>query len=217
MEIVLLGPPGAGKGTQADRLHTTLQLPHVASGDLFRENLQNQTELGNLAKGYMDKGQLVPDDVTIRMVGDRLEREDCVDGVILDGFPRTVAQAEGLDQLFKDLGRSLNGVLYIAVPDEVLIERLSSRWICRDCQTPFHTMFSPPSKSGICDNCGGELYQRDDDKPETVKARLTVFHEQTAPLIDYYEQSKLLHKVDGSGDIDSVFQALMEAVDRIKD
>ncbi len=204
MEIILLGPPGAGKGTQADQLHSYLQIPHVASGDLFRDNLQNQTELGMLAKVYMDKGQLVPDDGTIAMVKDRLQKEDCTPGVILDGFPRTVAQAEGLDLIFHDLDRSLNGVLYIAVPDDVLIDRISGRWICRDCQTPFHTTFSPPKVQGVCDACGGELYQRDDDKPETVKARLRVFHEQTAPLIQYYREKDLLIEIDGSGDIEAV-------------
>jgi len=216
MEIILLGPPGAGKGTQADQLHTYLQLPHVASGDLFRDNLHNQTELGVLAKGYMDKGQLVPDDVTIAMVKDRLQQDDCTAGVILDGFPRTVAQAEGLDAIFQSLGRSLNGVLYIAVPDDVLIDRLSGRWICRNCQTPFHTMFSPPEVGGVCDACGGELYQRDDDKPETVKARLRVFHEQTAPLIQYYKDKNILIEVDGSGDIEAVTAELKEAVDGLK-
>lgn len=216
MEIILLGPPGAGKGTQADQLHTYLQLPHVASGDLFRDNLHNQTELGMLAKGYMDKGQLVPDDVTIAMVKDRLQQDDCTAGVILDGFPRTVAQAEGLDVIFQSLGRSLNGVLYIAVPDDVLIDRLSGRWICRNCQTPFHTMFSPPEEGGVCDACGGELYQRDDDKPETVKARLRVFHEQTAPLIQYYKDKNVLIEVNGSGDIEAVTAELKEAVDGLK-
>ena len=213
MEIILLGPPGAGKGTQADQLHTYLKLPHVASGDLFRDNLHNQTELGILAKKYMDKGQLVPDDVTIAMVKDRLQRDDCTSGVILDGFPRTVTQAEGLDRIFQDLGRSLNGVLYIAVTDDVLIDRLSGRWICRECQTPFHTMFSPSEAEGVCDACGGELYQRDDDKPETVKARLHVFHEQTAPLIQYFKDKGALIEVDGSGDIETVTNELKKAVD----
>jgi adenylate kinase len=186
-------------------------LAHVASGDLFRENLKNETELGLLAKSYMDRGDLVPDDVTISMVQDRLRRPDCEKGVVLDGFPRTQGQAEGLDQMLAMLGRSLDGVLYIAVPDEELVARLSGRWICRSCQNPYHATFSPPAVPGVCDACGGQLYQRDDDKPETVRARLEVYHQQTAPLIDYYRQSGLLTEVDGSGDIDTVSASLLEA------
>jgi len=211
MYLVLLGPPGAGKGTQAERLEKELRLPHVASGDLFRENLRHETELGRLAKTYMDRGDLVPDDVTIAMVRERLQRPDCEQGVILDGFPRTQAQAEGLDDMLADMGRALDGVLYIAVPDEELVRRLSGRWICRQCQTPYHTLFSPPAQEGVCDACGGELYQRDDDRPETVRARLEVYHQQTAPLIDYYRQAGLLVEVDGSGDIESVGAALLQA------
>ena len=211
MYLVLLGPPGAGKGTQAERLEEALKLPHVASGDLFRENLKNETELGLLAKKYMDKGDLVPDDVTIAMVRDRLQRPDCDQGAILDGFPRTQAQAQALDRMLADMGRRLDGVLYIAVPDEELVRRLSGRWICRQCQTPYHTIFSPPAQEGVCDACGGELYQRDDDKPETVRARLKVYHQQTSPLIDYYRQAGLLVEVDGAGDIETVSTALLEA------
>ena len=211
MCLVLLGPPGAGKGTQAERLEKELRMPHVASGDLFRENLKNETELGLLAKEYMDKGALVPDDVTIAMVRQRLQRPDCDQGAILDGFPRTQAQAEGLDTMLAGMGRGLDGVLYIAVPDEELVRRLSGRWICRQCQTPYHTVFSPPATEGVCDACGGELYQRDDDKPETVRARLKVYHEQTSPLIDYYRQAGLLVETDGSGDIETVSAALLEA------
>jgi adenylate kinase len=183
----------------------------VASGDLFRENLGNETELGLLAKTYMDRGDLVPDDVTIAMVRDRLQRPDCEQGVVLDGFPRTQAQAEGLDSMLAGMGRALDGVLYIAVPNEVLVQRLSGRWICRSCQSPYHALFSPPAKAGVCDDCGGQLYQRDDDKPETVRARLEVYHRQTAPLIGYYTQAGLLTEVDGSGDIDTVGAALLEA------
>jgi len=211
MYLVLLGPPGAGKGTQAERLQEELKLPHVASGDLFRENLKNETELGLLAKKYMDKGDLVPDDVTIAMVRDRLQRPDCDQGAILDGFPRTQPQAESLDTMLADMGRQLGGVLYIAVPDEELVHRLSGRWICRQCQTPYHTMFNPPAKEGVCDACGGELYQRDDDKPETVRARLKVYNQQTSPLIDYYRQAGLLVEVDGAGDIETVSTVLLEA------
>lgn len=212
MNFVLLGPPGAGKGTQAERLHVALGLPHVASGDLFRENLQNQTELGMLAKQFMDQGNLVPDDVTIAMVRERLQQPDSEQGAILDGFPRTITQAKGLDDLLTQMGRKLNAVLYIAVPDDELIRRLSGRWICKQCQTPYHTLSNPPQREGTCDLCEGELYQRDDDKPETVRARLKVFHDQTAPLVDYYRRSELLIEVDGTGDIDSVSQALLKAV-----
>jgi len=215
MYLVLLGPPGAGKGTQAERLEEELELPHVASGDLFRENLKNETELGLLAKKYMDKGNLVPDDVTIAMVRDRLQRPDCDQGAILDGFPRTQAQAQGLDRMLTDVGRRLDGVLYIAVPDEELVRRLSGRWICRQCQTPYHTVFSPAAEEGVCDACDGELYQRDDDKPETVRARLKVYHQQTSPLIDYYRQAGLLVEVDGVGDIETVSAALLEAARKL--
>ena len=211
MNLVLLGPPGAGKGTQAERLERALGLPHVASGDLFRENLKNETELGQLARTYMNRGDLVPDDVTIAMVSDRLGRADCALGVILDGFPRTETQAEGLDDMLAGMGRALDGVLYISVPDEELVRRLSGRWICRQCQTPYHAVFSPPAVEGVCDACGGQLYQRDDDKPETVRARLGVFHQQTAPLIDYFRAAGLLTEVDGAASIDEVSDALLEA------
>jgi adenylate kinase len=160
----------------------------------------------------MDQGSLVPDGVTIAMVRERLEKSDCEQGVILDGFPRTLAQAAGLDDMLSDLERSLDGVLYIAVPDEELVTRLSGRWICRQCQTPYHTVFSPPAASGICDDCSGELYQRDDDRPETVRARLEVYHQQTAPLIDYYRQAGLLREVNGAGDMEAVTVALLEAI-----
>lgn len=211
MNLVLLGPPGAGKGTQAERLGEELKLPHVASGDLFRENLKNKTELGLLASRYITKGELVPDDVTIAMIRDRLERPDYENGVILDGFPRTLAQAEGLKEILADMGRTLDGVLYIAVPDEELVGRLSGRRICRRCQTPYHIHFNPPQEQGVCGTCGGDLYQRDDDKPETVRARLEVYHQQTSPLIDFYRQFGLLTEVDGSGDIENVSSALSEA------
>jgi len=207
--LVLLGPPGSGKGTQAERLKEQLGLPHVASGDLFRENIGNETELGLLAKGYIDRGQLVPDDVTIAMVRERLQQPDCDDGVILDGFPRTLAQAEALDRILASRDRALTGVLYIAVPDEELVQRLSGRRICRQCQTPYHVLFSPPAEEGECDECGGKLYQRDDDQPETVRARLKVYHEQTAPLRDYYRRAGLLVEVNGAGSIEAVSAALL--------
>jgi adenylate kinase len=188
-----------------------MKLAHVASGDLFRENMSNETELGVLAKTYIDKGDLVPDEVTIAMVKDRIQRPDCAHGVLFDGFPRTLPQAEGLDKMLADDGYRLDGVLYLYASDEVLVKRLSGRRICRNCQTPYHIVFNPPAKQGVCDVCGGELYQRDDDKPETVLARLQVYHNQTAPLIDYYRQAGLLKEVDGVGDMETISAAIIEA------
>jgi adenylate kinase len=211
MYLVLLGPPGAGKGTQAERLEEKLSLPHVSSGELFRENIRNETELGLLAKGYIDRGDLVPDDVTIGMIRERLLRPDCERGAILDGFPRTQPQAAALDNMLTGMGRQLDGVLYISVPDEELVRRLSGRWLCRECQTAYHTVFSPPAREGICDACGGQLYQREDDRPATVRARLDVYRQLTAPLIEYYRDKDLLVEVDGSGDIEAVEIAMLAA------
>jgi adenylate kinase len=189
-----------------------LDLPHVASGDLFRDHLKRETDLGKLARSYIDKGQLVPDDVTIAMVKERLSRSDCRGGTILDGFPRTQAQAEALDSFLQELGQQLTGVLFIAVPDDVLIERLSGRRICRKCQTPYHVLFSPPREAQTCDLCAGDLYQRDDDQPETIKARLDVYHKQTAPLIKFYQAANLLHEVDGNMDIDQVTDTMLTII-----
>ena len=210
--IVLLGPPASGKGTQAARLHEDLGLSHIASGDLFRENLKNETELGLKAKEYMDRGALVPDDVTIAMVMDRLGRPDCADGALLDGFPRTIAQAEALDEALSDQGYGIDAVPYIAVPDDVLVDRVSGRRICRDCGESYHVKFNPPEEPGVCDKCGGELYQRDDDKPETVRKRLEVYWKQTSPLIDYYRDKGLLVEIDGDQSIDTVTKELREAL-----
>lgn len=211
MYLVLLGLPVVGKGTQAERIVEELKLPHVASGDLYRENLREETELGLLAKEYMDKGDLVPDNVTISKVRERLEQPDSDQGIILDGFPRTLAQAEGLNEILQSKGCNLDGVLYIAVPDQDLVRRLSGRRICVQCQTTFHTYFHPPVNEGVCDVCGGRLYQRDDNKQKIVRARLKVYRGQTAPLIDYYYQADLSLEVDGSGDIETVGAALLEA------
>jgi len=210
--IVLLGAPGAGKGTQARMLSEELGIAHIASGDLFREHLNNQTELGRLAKGYMDRGELVPDDVTIRMVMERLERPDCEKGAILDGFPRTVAQARALDEELSARGRRVSVAPYIKVGEEALVARLSGRWICRKCQATYHTLFNPPKQPGVCDLCGGELYQRSDDTEETVRRRLQVYFEQTLPLIDYYRERGVLVEIDGEQDIPSVYRDLLAAV-----
>jgi adenylate kinase len=213
--IVLLGPPASGKGTQAAYLREALKLPHVASGDLFRENLKSETELGLKAKAYMDRGELVPDDVTIAMVMDRLGRPDCADGALLDGFPRTIAQAEALDAALASQGHKISVVPYIAVPDEVLVERVAGRRLCRTCGEAYHVKFNPPQQSGMCDNDGGELYQRDDDKPETVRKRLKVYWEQTSPLIDYYRRQGILVDINGDQAIEAVQAELRAALAKV--
>jgi adenylate kinase len=210
--VVLLGPPASGKGTQAARLKEALGLPHIASGDLFRENLKNETDLGREAKSYMDRGELVPDDVTIAMVMERLSRPDCAAGALLDGFPRTIAQAEALDDALAAQGLGVSVAPYIAVPDEVLVERVSGRRLCRTCGRSYHIRFNRPEKEGVCDGDGGELYQRDDDRPETVRNRLRVYWEQTSPLIDYYRGQGVLVEVDGDQPIDDVSADLLAAV-----
>ena len=210
--VVLLGPPASGKGTQAARLREALTLPHVASGDLFRENLKNETELGLQARAYMDHGELVPDDVTIAMVVERLSRPDCAGGALLDGFPRTIAQAEALDQELAARGHKISIVPNIVVPDEVLVERVSGRRLCRRCGKAYHIHFNPPQQAGVCDKDGGELYQRDDDNPETVRQRLKVYWQQTSPLIDYYRNQGLLVEINGDQTIDAVWADLCAAV-----
>jgi len=207
--VVLLGAPGAGKGTQAAMLSQATGLPHVASGDLFREALQQGTELGLLAKSYMDKGELVPDEVTIRMILERISQPDCRAGCLLDGFPRTLEQAEALDRALGESGEGIERAVHVDVPSEELVERLSGRWLCRDCQTPYHTVSSPPAKAGRCDRCGGELYQRTDDKEETVRERLGVFFAQTVPIIDYYAKQGKLSRVDGSRGIGEVAESIL--------
>ncbi|MCU0489556.1 MAG: adenylate kinase [Anaerolineales bacterium] len=203
--IVLLGPPGAGKGTQAKIISQEKGLPHISSGDIFRENLKNQTELGVLAKGYMDRGELVPDDLTIAMIRDRLSRPDCVGGALLDGFPRTPAQAAALDVMLAEMGGKVNWVPYINVPEAELVERLTGRWTCRLNPAHIYNIKSnPPAKAGVCDIDGGELYQRDDDKEETVKNRIQVYFKQTMPLIDYYRAAGVLVEVDGKQSIEKV-------------
>lgn len=212
MDIVLLGAPGSGKGTQAAFLEAELGIKHVASGDLFRENLHNRTRLGLRAEEFMARGALVPDEITIAMLRERLERRDATAGVLLDGFPRTMEQAIALSEMMETLKRQIDGVLYVDVPDEKLIDRLSGRLICRECQTPFHRSTNP---FRICPRqmCAGEhLYQRTDDAPETVRARLMTFHRQSEPVIDYYRLLNLLTTVSGCGSVDDVKRATLEAV-----
>ncbi len=212
--LVLLGGPGAGKGTQAERLSRALGIPQVSTGDLFRENLKNETRLGLLARGYMERGELVPDEVTVGMVRQRLQQPDCAGGAIFDGFPRTVAQAEALEALLAEMGGRLAVVPYIKVPEEVLLARLAGRWTCKVCGAMYHQLFSPPQQAGVCDRCGGELYQRADDTPETQKHRIQVYFEQTAPLIGYYREKGLLVEVDGQRGIDEIQAELLEIVQR---
>ena len=209
---VLLGPPGAGKGTQAKIIAENLHLVHISSGDIFRENLGKQTELGKQAQGYINRGELVPDGLTINMIRDRLQKPDCENGVILDGFPRTPAQAEALRKMLNETGQEVLGVPYISVPADVLIERLSGRWSCKQNGHVYHLKYNPPKVAGICDVDGSELYQREDDKSETVLKRIEVYLSQTAPLIVYYrEQGKLL-EVDGTQDIANVSDQLLKAL-----
>jgi len=211
--IVFIGPPGSGKGTQAKILEQKLGLPQVATGDLFRYNLKNQTELGLLAKKYMDAGELVPDEVTIRMVEDRLSREDCARGAILDGFPRNLRQAVALDELLAPYG-GVTVVPLFVVDDDVVVTRISGRRICRNCGAVYHVTFNPPKQDNICDVCGGELYQRDDDRPETVKNRLYVYYKQTGPLIGYYFAKGLLEEIDASKPVNEVTEALQAVLVR---
>ena len=202
--LILLGPPMSGKGTQAARLTQLLGIPQVASGDIFRDNIKNQTNLGMEVKVYIDRGDLVPDEITISMVQERLQREDCQDGALLDGFPRTIPQAEALDEILADLGASLAVVISIAVPDDTLVERASGRRICRTCGQSYHLLFGPPRVEGICDSDGGDLYQREDDQPDTVRQRLEVYQAQTSPLIDFYRSRGILQEINGNQPIDDV-------------
>ncbi len=211
--VVLLGSPGAGKGTQAKVLAQALDIPHVSSGDLFRDNLGRKTELGLLAKSYMDRGALVPDDVTIRMVAERLGRPDCVGGAILDGFPRTLEQADALDSLLEERGQRVAIVPLIQVRDEEVVKRLAARRTCRKCGAVYNLVSDPPRVEGVCDACGGELYQRDDDTPETVHNRLYTYYKETAPLIGYYFAKKLLVEIDGERSIEDVQADLRAAVE----
>ena len=212
MKIVMLGAPGAGKGTQAKLLAEELSIPHISTGDIFRMNVKEGTDLGKEAKGYMDKGQLVPDSLTIRLVIDRLGKEDCAKGYILDGFPRTIPQAESLDEELNKLGDKLDFAVNVEVPDENITKRMTGRRACTTCGATYHVEFHPPKKEGVCDSCQGELILRDDDKPETVEKRLAVYHEQTQPLISFYEKQGILVNVDGMRQVEEVFQEILKLV-----
>ncbi len=206
MKIIMLGAPGAGKGTQAKRIADKWKLPHISTGDIFRANIKNGTELGIEAKKYMDKGALVPDELTVKILLDRVSAKDCADGYVLDGFPRTIPQAEVLDKALEELGDSIDYAINVDVPDDSIISRMSGRRACVSCGATYHVEFAPTKTEGICDRCGKELILREDDKPETVKKRLMVYHEQTQPLIDYYAGKNILKSVDGTKDMEEVFK-----------
>jgi adenylate kinase len=208
MKIIMLGAPGAGKGTQAKMIADKYQVPHISTGDIFRANIKNGTDLGKKAKEYMDKGQLVPDELTVEILLDRVAQDDCKSGYVLDGFPRTIPQADVLDKELTKLGDKVDYAINVDVPDENIIRRMSGRRACLKCGATYHIEHIPPKQEGICDTCGSELVQRDDDKPETVKNRLSVYHEQTQPLIDYYTKKNILKTVDGTKDMQEVFNEI---------
>ena len=214
--VAFLGPPGAGKGTQARELAQEWRVPHLATGDMLREAVAASTPLGREAKGYMDQGALVPDDVIIRMMGERLGKADAGRGFILDGFPRTIAQAEALAKLLKDLGQALDTVVYFDVSEPELLRRLTGRRVCRTCGHSYHMTSNPPKRAGVCDDCGGELYQRDDDAETTVRKRLDVYQRQTAPLLDYYRQRSLLATVSGEGPLATIRDSIRAATGAVR-
>ena len=213
MKLVILGPPGAGKGTQAEYIVKRYNIPHISTGDIFRENIKNNTELGKKAKSYMDKGLLVPDDLVIALVEDRLNKDDAKEGFLLDGFPRTVAQAVSLDSILDKNDDKLTKVINISVDPEILIERAVGRRVCKTCGMTYHVKFNPPKEEGVCDKDGTKLIQRDDDTEETVKTRISVYFDQTAPLIDYYRAQNLLVDIDGAKDIDKVFEDIVSGLE----
>ena len=209
MKIIMLGAPGAGKGTQAKKLSERYSIPHISTGDIFRANIKNGTELGKKAKAYMDKGALVPDELVVDLVVDRFKNPDCAHGYVLDGFPRTIPQAEALDAALNAIGETVDFAINVEVPDENIINRMSGRRACAGCGATYHIKYNPTKVEGICDNCGEKLILREDDKPETVKNRLLVYHDQTQPLIDFYSKKSVLAEVDGTKDMDDVFKAIV--------
>ena len=210
MKIIMLGAPGAGKGTQAIKIAEKYHIPHISTGDIFRANIKQGTPLGQKAKEYMDQGLLVPDELVVDLVADRVTQEDCANGYVLDGFPRTIPQAEALDQALANMGQKMDYAINVEVPDENIVNRMSGRRACVDCGATYHIVYIPTKKDGICDVCGGNLILRDDDKPETVLKRLTVYHEQTQPLIEYYTKAGILKEVDGTVDMKDVFAAIVD-------
>ncbi|PID81270.1 MAG: adenylate kinase [Clostridiales bacterium] len=213
MRLILLGPPGAGKGTQAKNIQEKYHIPHISTGDIFRENLKNGTPLGLKAKGYMEAGELVPDELVVEIVADRLKRDDCAKGFLLDGFPRTVFQAEALDAVMAKLNQSLDAVINIVADAAVLVERAVGRRICKNCGATYHISFNPSQTEGTCDACQGDLYQRPDDTAETIGNRIAVYEAQTAPLIDYYKKRDLVVEIDGLAAIDRVYQSIVSALE----
>lgn len=210
MKLIMLGAPGAGKGTQAKKISAKYGIPHISTGDIFRANIKGGTELGMKAKAFMDQGQLVPDEITIGMLLDRIKEDDCQKGYVLDGFPRTIPQAESLTKALTELGDKIDWAVNVDVPDENIISRMSGRRACLGCGQTYHIVYNAPSQKGICDVCGQELVLRDDDKPETVQKRLEVYHKQTQPLIDYYRGAGVLAEVDGTKDLEEVFQDIVK-------
>lgn len=209
MKIIMLGAPGAGKGTQAKQIADKYSIPHISTGDIFRENIKNGTELGKKAKQYMDQGALVPDELTCDLVMDRIQQDDCKNGFVLDGFPRTIPQAEALDAALGKINEKMDYAIDVDVPDENIVNRMSGRRACLNCGATYHLISIPPKVEGICDRCGSEIVLREDDKPETVQKRLKVYHEQTQPLIDYYKNQGILKSVDGTQPMDEVFKAIV--------
>ncbi|MGI6070442.1 MAG: adenylate kinase [Blautia sp.] len=209
MKIIMLGAPGAGKGTQAKKIAEKYGIPHISTGDIFRANIKNGTELGKKAKTYMDQGLLVPDELVCDLVVDRVQQEDCANGYVLDGFPRTIPQAEALDAALKAIGSSIDYAIDVDVPDENIVKRMGGRRACLKCGATYHVVYNAPKKEGICDVCGEALVLRDDDKPETVQKRLTVYHDQTQPLIEYYTAAGVMKSVDGTQDMEDVFRAIV--------
>ena len=210
MRVIMLGAPGAGKGTQAIKIAEKYLIPHISTGDIFRANIKNNTELGQEAKKYMDQGLLVPDELVVDLVVDRVQKDDCQNGYVLDGFPRTIPQAEALDKALANMGQAIDYAINVEVPDENIVNRMSGRRACVACGATYHIVYAPTKEENVCDHCQGELILRDDDKPETVQKRLNVYHEQTQPLIDYYTKKGNLKEVDGTMDIEDVFGSIVQ-------